>query len=320
MISVLMSVYNESLSELSTAIDSILSQTFEDFEFIIVCDNPQNSEIIGLIKKYESVDKRVSLIINEKNIGLALSLNKAASYATGEYLFRMDADDISYPNRMYEQYREMTENNLDLVCSGYDIINDKSQIIESNVGYSQDETLRSSIPYKVSIHHPTVMMRKSFFDMVGGYRNFICAQDYDLWLRMWYANARMKNMHKTLLKYRIREDSVTSQKRFIQKLTVDYVKNLFLQKLKSGCDNYSYSGYLNYLKEKGAYEEKKNKKFLEEHSLLLRANSFIQQGSLIKGYFMRACVFFRSESFRRSYLVKLKTKVLVKLFSAKMEL
>ena len=318
MISVLMSVYNEILPDLSAAIDSILSQTFEDFEFIIVCDNPKNSEIIELIKKYEAIDKRVRLIMNEENIGLAMSLNKAASRASGEYLFRMDADDIAYPNRMYEQYMEMTKNDLDLVCSGYDIINEKSEVTESNVGYHGDETMRASIPYKVTIHHPTVMMRKSFFDLVGGYRNFICAQDYDLWLRMWYANARMKNMHKTFLKYRIRESSITSKKRFIQKLTIDYVKDLFLQRLESGYDNYSYSGYLDYLTERGAYNEKKNNKFLKEHDRLLQANRLLKQGSLIRGNFMRASVFIMSESYRRSYLVKFKTKRLVSKFLAKM--
>lgn len=320
MVSVLMSTYNESLSELSAAIDSILCQTYDNFEFIIVCDNPQNSELIELIKKYERIDKRVTVIINEENIGLALSLNKAADCATGEYLFRMDADDIAYPNRMYEQYMEITNNNLDLVCSGYDIINDKSEILDRNVGYKQDETMRKSIPYTVTIHHPTVMMRKSFFYSVGGYRNFICAQDYDLWLRMWYANARMKNMNQTFLKYRKRESSITSQKRFIQKLTIDYVKELFLQRLKTGYDNYSYSGYLDYLTWHGAYNEKKNKKFLKEHGLLSRANYFIQKGLLFRGYFIRAYVFGKSESFRRSYMMKLKTKILVRAFLSKRNL
>ena len=122
MISVIMSVYNESPSDLSAAIDSILNQTYRDFEFIVVCDNPQNVKLIDLIQKYVLADERVRFIKNSENIGLALSLNKAASQARGDYLFRMDADDIAYPTRMMEQYKALTESDLDLVCSGYDII------------------------------------------------------------------------------------------------------------------------------------------------------------------------------------------------------
>lgn len=314
MVSVIMSVYNESPSELSEAIESVLNQTYKEFEFIIVSDNPKNLELIELIKKYEMIDDRVHLIHNKENMGLALSLNKAIEQSKGDYLFRMDADDIAYPTRMMEQYKEITENNLDLVCSGYDVINEKSEVIREKVGCLQDETMWSSIPYKVTIHHPTVMMKKSFFDAVGGYRNFICAQDYDLWLRMWYANARMKNINKALLQYRKREDSITSKKRFVQKLTTDYIKELFWQRLKTGTDNYSYKNYVDYLDRRGAYDSKKNKKFLKEYSLLVKANSLIEKGCYGQGYLMRWKVFLVSESYRRSYIGKFKTKQLVNMF------
>lgn len=317
MVSVIMSVYNEKATELSEAVDSIINQTFRDFEFIIVSDNPENTELIGLIKKYETQDSRVHLIRNQENIGLALSLNKAAEAAKGEYLFRMDADDVAYPSRMMEQYEEITQNGLDLVCSGYDVINEKSEIVSKDMGYHKDETMHGSIPYKVTIHHPTVMMKKSFFEMVGGYRNFICAQDYDLWLRMWYANARMKSMNKTLLKYRIREDSVTSKKRFIQKLTTDYIKELFWQRLKTGSDDYSYNGYIDFLKKHNAYDNEKNEKFLKEYALLSQANSLIRQNRKAYGYLLRLKIFLKSESYRKSYLGKFKTRYLVKEFLKK---
>ncbi len=317
MISVIMSFYNESPSDLSKAIDSILNQTYHDFEFIIVCDNPENAELIGLIQKYELIDKRVRLITNEKNIGLAMSLNKAANQASGDYLLRMDADDIAYPDRMMKQYKEITENNLDLVSSGYDVIDEKSEIIRRNAGFHQDETMHSSIPYQVTIHHPTVMMKKSLFDKVGGYRNFICAQDYDLWLRMWYANAKMKNMNMPLLQYRIREGSITSKKRFIQKLTTDYIKELFWQRLQTGTDSYSYKKYTEYLKQHGAYDSKKNNKFLKGYSMLSQANLLIEQGTYFKGMLMRTKVFFISKDYRRSYIGRFKTKILIKKFADK---
>lgn len=313
MISVIMSVYNESLFELSEAINSILNQTFSKFEFIIVCDNPKNLELIELLHQYEMKDKRICVIKNEENIGLAMSLNKAAGQAVGDYLFRMDADDISYSTRMVEQYKEITENELDLVCSWYDVIDEKTEIIRRNVG-SRSKSLQDSIPYQVTIHHPTVMMKKSFFNEVGGYRNFICAQDYDLWLRMWYANARMKIINKALLGYRVRENSITSKKRFVQKLTTDYIKELFWLRLKTGKDNYSYASYIDYLNQCGAYDCKKNEKFLKEYYLLSRANSLIAEKCYCRGYMIRGKVFLLSEFYRRSYIGKFKTKRLVKLF------
>lgn len=314
MVSVIMSVYNESREELSGAIESILNQTYPDFEFIIVCDNPNNIESIELIQHYERTDERVRLIKNEANIGLAMSLNRAAQEAKGEFLFRMDADDIAYTNRMLEEYQAISEENLDLVCSGYDIIDEKCEIVSTGVGYQKDVTMRSSIPYQVTIHHPTVMMRRSFFEAVGGYRNFICAQDYDLWLRMWYANARMKHINKPLLKYRMRGNSITSKKRFIQKLTTDYVKELFWQRLETGEDDYSYTNYNDYLVRLGAYDSRKKEKFLKEHSMLSRAKTMINQGCYFRGFLIRAKVFFVSDSYRRSYLGRIKTQRLVNVF------
>ena len=317
MISVIMSIYNESASDLSAAVDSILNQTYQDFEFLIVCDNPDNEALIRLIQGYAQKDQRVRLIQNEQNIGLAMSLNKAAAEATGEYLFRMDADDIACPTRMMEQYEEMIRNDLDLVSSGYDVIDENSRIIRRDIGFHQDETMRSSIPYQVTIHHPTVMMKKSFFDAVGGYRNYICAQDYDLWLRMWYANGRMKNLNKALLQYRVRENSITSKKRFLQKLTTDYIKELFWQRLKTGADSYSYEGYLAYVKKHGAYDPVKNKKFLKGFALLSQGNALIRAGSRGRGYWMRGKAFFVSKAYRQSYVGRFKTKRLVKAFLKK---
>lgn len=314
MISVIMSTYNESTLELSQSIDSILNQTYHDFEFIIVCDNPRNIELIELLNKYKQIDKRIRLINNQENIGLALSLNKAANQAVGDYLFRMDADDIAYPNRMMEQYKEITENNLDLVCSGYDFINEASELIHTYVEDDKYQEVGDIIPFQVAIHHPTVMMKKTFFDAVGGYRNFICAQDYDLWLRMWCAGAKMKKINMALLQYRIRKESVTFQKRFFQKITIDYIRELFLMRLQTGKDNYSYTEYIVYLEKNGAYDSKKNHKFLSEHSMLSQANSMIKQGNHIKGYFLRLKVFIMSKSYRKSYLKKFKTKRLVKMF------
>ena len=91
-VSVVMSVYNEPQHFVKKAVDSILSQTFEDFEFIIVCDNPKNTSLYQYLMSVKDSDKRVKIIKNEVNIGLTKSLNKAIANSEGIYIARMDAD------------------------------------------------------------------------------------------------------------------------------------------------------------------------------------------------------------------------------------
>lgn len=93
-VSVLMSVYNETLNELAESIDSILNQTYKLFEFIIVNDNPTREDLKEILINYQNKDNRIKIIESKENIGLAMSLNKAFDISTGNILVRMDADDM----------------------------------------------------------------------------------------------------------------------------------------------------------------------------------------------------------------------------------
>ena len=106
-ISVLMSVYHEPIDWLALSVDSILNQSFSDFEFIIIVDDPNNQEAINYIRQKEEEDNRIVLLINEENVGLTKSLNKGLKIAKGNYIARMDADDISYPERFEKQFTFM---------------------------------------------------------------------------------------------------------------------------------------------------------------------------------------------------------------------
>ncbi len=98
LISVIMSTYNESVSELRESIESVLKQTYSNIEFIIVIDNPNNEELSAFIYSFD--DPRIRVIKNDRNIGLVNSLNKAICQSKGKYLARMDADDICEANRL----------------------------------------------------------------------------------------------------------------------------------------------------------------------------------------------------------------------------
>ena len=115
MISVIMSTYKEDVDILRLAIESILNQTFRDFEFIIILDNPKNKEHLQCLLQYEKEDCRVHFYVNAENKGLVASLNKALSLCKGDIIARMDADDIALPNRLEMEYDYMISNDLDMV-------------------------------------------------------------------------------------------------------------------------------------------------------------------------------------------------------------
>ena len=114
-ISVIMSVYNSD-SFVATSIQSILDQTFNDFEFLIYNDG-STDETLESLKSFRDIDERISIISSRQNIGLTKSLNKLVQHSKGDILARQDADDISFPDRFKIQYDKLVRNNLDAVYS-----------------------------------------------------------------------------------------------------------------------------------------------------------------------------------------------------------
>ena len=109
LVSIIMSTYKEEEIFLRQAIESILNQSYKDFEYIIILDNPDNNLHIRIIKEYANLDKRIKFYVNEKNMGLTASLNKGLGLAKGKYICRMDADDISINKRIENQKRYLEE-------------------------------------------------------------------------------------------------------------------------------------------------------------------------------------------------------------------
>ena len=130
-VSVIMSTYKEKEKFLREAIESILNQSFQDFEFIIILDNPDNELHISIIEEYALKDKRIRFYKNETNLGLTQSLNIGLSLAKGKYICRMDADDISENNRIELQKYYLEENNFDLIGGITQIIDENKIWIET---------------------------------------------------------------------------------------------------------------------------------------------------------------------------------------------
>lgn len=304
-ISVLMSVYNEDEVDLRTSIDSILNQTYSDFEFIIVNDNPDNNSIKELINFYTKKDHRIKAIFNEENIGLAESLNRAANIAKGSYILRMDADDISVPDRIEKQLEIIRKNNYDLVCSNYYFINESGKVLERDVKIFNNEDLIKTLPKENVVHHPTVIMKANVFSEMKGYRNFPCAQDYDLWLRMLSNKCTFHMMPEKLLYYRIRSNSITGKNKLKQIHTIKYIKEIFLKYRETGIDEYDYDEYAQYIQK--VHNKRTVKDFNRYYLLYQEGLHDLKNKRITKGLKKIVPIIIKSKYFRGRFIEKAKS-------------
>lgn len=310
-ISVLMSVYNESNKELDEAILSILRQSLQDFELIIVNDDPVDVQHQQALQEWAKRDKRIILVQNDKNIGLAASMNKALRLAHGEYIARMDADDISLPTRFQVEMEVLDKEDCDVVFSDYIRIDSDGRLLENGkLACSVDPCtdLAEQIVFNGIVHHPTVMMKREALKQVDGYRLFPCSQDQDLWIRMLENGAKFKFVNEALLYYRVRENSISQKKGYQQYLTIQYILCLLRERsLYAGHDSFSVEEYENYISER-----MKNIKETDRYSLavqyLQEAKIKLEQGNKKACFAMRCSAFFLSSALRKGFLFKLQNR------------
>ena len=197
-ISVVMSVYNAS-PYLTEAIESILSQTFTEFEFIIINDGSTDKST-DIVQSFS--DKRIKLV-NQQNTGLAIALNHGIELANSNLIARMDADDICMPDRLEKQYNFLKENiDYILVGSNAEIIDKDGNYVFTSSQKLSDKAIRTIFPNS-PFFHPSVMFRKEYFYKVGEYSiNMYTAQDLVLFYRM-AKMGKIANLKESLIKYRI---------------------------------------------------------------------------------------------------------------------
>lgn len=211
-ISVIMSVYNEPLDWVQESIDSILQQTFGNFEFIIINDNPNNKELFDFLTANKIKDNRIIIINNDENIGLTKSLNKGLERAKGEYIARMDADDISLPERFEKQINLLNTNHIIGICgTGIKTFGRVENII-LNPETMDDMCLFLDSPFA----HPTVMFRKKILKGHGYDEAFKVSQDYALWARLYKEGNQFYNLQEVLLHYRNSEIQISSHRKALQ--------------------------------------------------------------------------------------------------------
>ncbi len=211
-VTVLMSVYNGERF-LREAIDSILNQTYKNLEFLIINDGSTDRSR-EIILSYG--DPRIRLIDNEKNIGLTRSLNKGLGLARGEYIARMDADDISLPNRLETQFEYMEAHpNIGLVGSCCITIDEDHNPIgegdKNSRPLSHKELVKNHLRGHHYVAHGAFFFRKSIVDYVGMYdEDFMVTQDMDFVLRV-SERFEIANVPKVLYKWRMSKENLSSK-------------------------------------------------------------------------------------------------------------
>lgn len=202
-VSVIMSVYNCE-KFLKQAVDSILKQSYSDFELILIDDGSKDATA-KMIESYASEDARIIPVYNQKNLGLTVNLNKAIRLSQGTYIARMDADDVALPQRFDKQIDYLdTHQDIDLVGSAAIDINEKGVELQLRKSPKTHKEIISLLPKANPIIHSTVMFRKDRFAAIEFYNeSYRTTQDYEMWFRAAGKGLKFHNLEEVLLMYRM---------------------------------------------------------------------------------------------------------------------
>lgn len=213
-VSVVMPVFNVE-QYVKGAIESILNQSYKNFEFIIV-DDCSTDSTVDVMARFKKKDKRIVLIRNRKNEGVTKSLNKALKIAKGKYIIRMDADDWSYPDRFESQIKLM-EDHPEVVVSGSNIEVCNSQLQTRYVRkyHQSDSTIRKHLFRYSPFAHPATIWRAEVLKSERYNEKIRICQDYELYFRVG-TKGKFMNLNKTLLKLRMHDKSVSTTMNVLQ--------------------------------------------------------------------------------------------------------
>ena len=207
-ISIIMSVYNGE-TYLAEAIDSVVKQTFQNWELIIIndCSTDSTSEIL---EEFSRKDARIKVYPNEVNLKLPTSLNKAISLCSGKYIARMDADDICLPERFEKQYQFMEEH-ADVALSSCRFMTVKNGVYASGGagGRCDFEALKAMLLVTNPILHPGVIAKADVMKALNYDTTLTCTEDLELWTRMVLNNQKMQILPECLLIYRLHDKQIT---------------------------------------------------------------------------------------------------------------
>ena len=228
-ISVLMPAYNAD-KYISEAIESILNQTFTDFEFIIV-DDSSTDKTWEIIQEYAKKDDRIIALQNEVNSKICITLNNGIAIAKGKYIARMDADDWSYPDRLEKQFKFMEENPEIAISGGtMEICDEKMNVLNKRIYNLTDKEIRKKLFRYSPFSHPLIIYKTKVAKKIHGYNGrFYVAQDYDFYFRMGMLG-KFGNIKNVLLRLRTHPESSSMKKARIQEKFTLMIRKMAVKK------------------------------------------------------------------------------------------
>jgi glycosyltransferase involved in cell wall biosynthesis len=233
-ISVIMPAYNQALF-IRDAVESVLGQTLTDFELIII-DDGSTDGTARILKELSAHDQRIFVITNTQRSGVSVSLNSGLDHATGKYIARMDADDVSLPDRFQIEY-DFMESHPEVFLIGAWVL--KIDATGHEIGISKQPIDPAQVARRLTqttcFWHPTIFFRQSDLR----YRvKMHHVEDYDLYLRLLTDHKIIQNIPQVVLKYRIHPGSISLKERGKQELFRTQAKVFFQQRMSEGKDRY----------------------------------------------------------------------------------
>jgi len=224
LVSVVMCNYNTKEEYLRSAIESILRQTYEHFEFIII-DDASTGNDVEVIRSYR--DPRIILLQNERNRRTPYSANRGMVLAKGEYIARMDADDIALPNRLEKQVAYMEKHrDIDILCAQARFFGDRKGVFAPKL--TQPDRMKTALFFACPIVNPTVMFRASFIRKHNiRYDESAMAEDYELWSRC-IPIAKICEYPHVLLNDRVRPSQISTASHSLQAESANRVREKML--------------------------------------------------------------------------------------------
>ncbi len=211
MISVILPVFNTE-KYVKQAIDSILNQTYKNFELIVI-DDCSTDNTKNILLSYD--DSRIKIIWKDINSGYVESLNRGIKLARGIYIARMDADDIAHPDRFKKQLSYMISHpEVSVLACHIKLINHNNEFVgtwKNDIRCKTVESIRKTIPYENCICHPSVMMKQNIFDKFLYNLNQYGSEDWDLWMRLIRNGFIIDKINEDLLYYRQSDFSVSAK-------------------------------------------------------------------------------------------------------------
>lgn len=204
LVSVIMATFNEPKQFIEESINSILNQTYKKLE-LLIADDSTNEDTIKVIDNAAANDPRVVIIRKPERMGFVNALNEALHQAKGDFIARMDGDDISLPNRFELQLKFANDNpDIDVFGGGLYIIDEKGEVKSQRIYPSTKRKLNRYFMYRNPLAHPTIMFRRSIIDEGNYYDpSFKKAEDLEFYLRLTNKNIKLGNLDEFLLKYRV---------------------------------------------------------------------------------------------------------------------